>query len=72
MRPFEKLIPGVRPVPFGHIGDGNIHYNVSQPVGADKEAFLARWYEVNAVVARRRGEARRFDLGRARHRGDEA
>ena len=46
----EKLIPGVRPVPFGHIGDGNIHYNVSQPVGADKEAFLARWYEVNAVV----------------------
>ena len=46
----EKLIPGVRPVPFGHVGDGNIHYNVSQPVGADKEAFLARWYEVNAVV----------------------
>jgi FAD/FMN-containing dehydrogenase len=46
----EKLIPGVRPVPFGHIGDGNIHYNVSQPVDADKEAFLARWYEVNAVV----------------------
>jgi FAD/FMN-containing dehydrogenase len=46
----EKLIPGVRPVPFGHAGDGNIHYNVSQPVGADKEAFLARWYEINAVV----------------------
>jgi D-lactate dehydrogenase (cytochrome) len=46
----EKLIPGVRVVPFGHVGDGNIHYNVSQPIGADKEAFLARWYEVNAVV----------------------
>ena len=46
----DKLIPGSRPVPFGHLGDGNIHYNVSQPVGADKEAFLARWYEVNAVV----------------------
>ncbi|MGZ5855356.1 MAG: FAD-binding oxidoreductase, partial [Xanthobacteraceae bacterium] len=46
----EKLIPGIRPVPFGHLGDGNIHYNVSQPIGADKEAFLARWYEVNAVV----------------------
>jgi FAD/FMN-containing dehydrogenase len=46
----EKLIPGVRPVPFGHAGDGNIHYNVSQPVGADKQAFLARWYEINAVV----------------------
>jgi len=46
----EKLIPGARPVPFGHLGDGNIHYNVSQPLGADKEAFLARWHEVNAVV----------------------
>ena len=31
-----KLIPGARPVPFGHLGDGNIHFNVSQPVGADK------------------------------------
>jgi D-lactate dehydrogenase (cytochrome) len=46
----EKLIPGGRPVPFGHVGDGNIHYNVSQPVGADKEAFLARWYEINDAV----------------------
>jgi D-lactate dehydrogenase (cytochrome) len=45
-----KLIPGARPVPFGHLGDGNIHYNVSQPVGADKDAFLARWHEVNDVV----------------------
>jgi FAD/FMN-containing dehydrogenase len=45
-----KLIPGSRPLPFGHVGDGNIHYNVTQPVGADKEKFLARWDEVNAVV----------------------
>ncbi|WP_024508204.1 FAD-binding oxidoreductase [Bradyrhizobium sp. ARR65] len=45
-----KLIPGARPVPFGHLGDGNIHYNVSQPIGADTAAFLARWHEVNAVV----------------------
>jgi FAD/FMN-containing dehydrogenase len=44
------LIPGVRPVPFGHIGDGNIHFNFSQPVGADKHAFLQRWDEVNAAV----------------------
>ncbi|MFN3503284.1 MAG: FAD-binding oxidoreductase, partial [Allorhizobium sp.] len=35
---------------FGHLGDGNIHYNISQPVGADKAAFIARWREVNAVV----------------------
>ena len=46
----EALIPGCRPVPFGHLGDGNIHFNVSQPVGADKAAFLARWDEVNHVV----------------------
>lgn len=45
-----KLIPGSRPVPFGHLGDGNIHYNVSQPVGANTADFLARWHEVNAVV----------------------
>jgi D-lactate dehydrogenase (cytochrome) len=46
----EKLIPGARPVPFGHLGDGNIHYNVSQPVGADKAAFIARWHDMNEVV----------------------
>ena len=44
------LIPGVRPCPFGHMGDGNIHLNFSQPVDMDKQAFLARWDEVNAVV----------------------
>jgi FAD/FMN-containing dehydrogenase len=45
-----KLIPGSRPVPFGHLGDGNIHYNVSQPIGGDTADFMARWHEVNAVV----------------------
>jgi FAD/FMN-containing dehydrogenase len=44
------LIPDARPLPFGHLGDGNIHYNVSQPLGADKDAFLKRWGEVNEVV----------------------
>ncbi len=44
------LIPGARPLPFGHLGDGNIHYNVTQPEGADKAAYLKRWDEVNAVV----------------------
>jgi FAD/FMN-containing dehydrogenase len=46
----EAMVPGCRPVPFGHMGDGNIHFNVSQPVGADKAAFLARWQEMNAAV----------------------
>jgi FAD/FMN-containing dehydrogenase len=45
-----RLIPGARPVPFGHIGDGNIHYNVSQPPGADKAAFLALWEDIAAAV----------------------
>ena len=52
----EALVPGARPVPFGHLGDGNIHFNVSQPVGADRLAYLARWQEMNdcvhAVVAK--------------------
>ena len=45
-----KLIPGARPLPFGHVGDGNIHYNVTQPEGADKAQYLARWHEMNEVV----------------------
>ncbi len=44
------VVPGSRPVPFGHYGDGNIHFNISQPKGADKAAFLARWHEVTHVV----------------------
>jgi FAD/FMN-containing dehydrogenase len=46
----EKLVPGVRPVPFGHIGDGNIHFNFSVPMGGDNKAFLARWEDVNHAV----------------------
>jgi FAD/FMN-containing dehydrogenase len=44
------MAPGCRPVPFGHMGDGNVHFNVSQPVGADKAGFIARWSEMNAAV----------------------
>ena len=43
-------VPDARPCPFGHLGDGNLHYNISQPVGGDPAAFLARWEEVNTVV----------------------
>ena len=46
----EAFVPGSRPLPFGHLGDGNIHFNVSQPVGGDKQAFLDQWEAVNAVV----------------------
>lgn len=37
----EKLFPGIRPVPFGHMGDGNIHFNFSQPAGIDGKGFMA-------------------------------
>jgi D-lactate dehydrogenase (cytochrome) len=52
-------LPGIRPVPFGHVGDGNIHFNLTQPEGADSAAYLARWAEFNdivhAIVARLHG-----------------
>ena len=51
-RAVSLAIPGARLVPFGHVGDGNIHCNISQPIGADKGAFLARWDEINAIVYR--------------------
>jgi D-lactate dehydrogenase (cytochrome) len=42
--------PGVRMVTFGHLGDGNLHYNVTHPEGGDQAAFVARTEEVNRVV----------------------
>ena len=43
-------LPGIRPVPFGHVGDGNVHFNLSQPEGADRGEFLSRWGEFNRIV----------------------
>lgn len=54
----DRIVPGVRPVPFGHLGDGNIHFNFSQPEGADREAFMARWDDVTHAI-----EAIVLDLG---------
>ncbi len=50
LRVVEDIIPGARPVPFGHLGDGNVHFNISQPIGADRSAFLARWNEVSKEI----------------------
>jgi FAD/FMN-containing dehydrogenase len=53
------FMPAARVCAFGHLGDGNIHFNVSQPIGADKQAFLDQWSAMNevvhAVVARHAG-----------------
>jgi len=46
----QKVIEGVRPCPFGHMGDGNIHFNFSQPVGADPKAFMGRERAANEAV----------------------
>jgi FAD/FMN-containing dehydrogenase len=46
----EAALPGIRIVAFGHAGDGNIHFNLSQPIGADRAQYLARWEEFNRIV----------------------
>jgi D-lactate dehydrogenase (cytochrome) len=46
----EHFMPSIRPNAFGHVGDGNIHYNIHQPESADKAAFLARQAEINRIV----------------------
>ena len=46
----ESLIPGIRAFAYGHIGDGNIHLNLSQPRDMDGDAFFERWHEVTDIV----------------------
>jgi len=45
-----KMIAGARPLPFGHLGDGNLHYNISQPPDMAREAFMARAADVNRHI----------------------
>jgi D-lactate dehydrogenase (cytochrome) len=42
--------PGARPIPFGHVGDGNIHFNIAQPTGGDRAGFLAEQEPINHLV----------------------
>ncbi|MEE9347939.1 MAG: FAD-binding oxidoreductase [Robiginitomaculum sp.] len=42
--------PHCRPFTFGHMGDGNIHFNVTAPIGADRENFLKQWDIFQAAV----------------------
>jgi FAD/FMN-containing dehydrogenase len=46
----EALMPGIRAVPFGHVGDGNIHFNLQQPVDADPAWFLAQDHAIMDAV----------------------
>ncbi|KEG19910.1 FAD-binding oxidoreductase [Bartonella bacilliformis] len=43
----ENVALGARVVCFGHMGDGNLHYNVMQPIGAEPEDFLQLWSQMN-------------------------
>ncbi len=46
----EAWTPGARLVAFGHVGDGNLHYNVAQPIGADAEEFLKFGKELTGAI----------------------
>ena len=46
----EQVAPGARVVCFGHMGDGNLHYNISEPVGGDTAAFQALYGEMNEAI----------------------
>jgi len=46
----EKHFPGVRVVCFGHVGDGNLHYNLSMPSGAENPELIARSHDANRIV----------------------
>jgi len=50
MAAVEAAMPGLRPCPFGHVGDGNIHFNLTQPVGMDAKEYLGHWEEMNRIV----------------------
>ena len=45
-----RAFPGIRVVAFGHVGDGNLHYNLSKPDAQDNAAFIAAQPEVNRIV----------------------
>jgi len=46
----EAACPGIRATPFGHVGDGNIHFNLSQPEGVDTASYMDRWEEITHLV----------------------
>lgn len=49
-RRVEAFMPGVRVVSFGHVGDGNVHFNLTQPIGMDRDDYMSKWNEFNKIV----------------------
>lgn len=46
----RREIAGVHVVPFGHMGDGNIHFNLSQPDSEDRDTFIARTDHIEEII----------------------
>lgn len=46
----QKVDGDVRLVGFGHVGDGNLHYNLQAAEGSDGKAFMAKWERFNRAV----------------------
>jgi FAD/FMN-containing dehydrogenase len=46
----DIALPGVRYIVFGHLGDGNLHYNLSAPVGLTSSAFIEQTPRANRIV----------------------
>lgn len=46
----DDFMPDTRLCCFGHMGDGNMHFNVSQPTGMNKQAYLDQWHAMNRVI----------------------
>jgi FAD/FMN-containing dehydrogenase len=46
----NNFMPDARVMAFGHMGDGNIHFNVTQPAGMERQKYLDCWEQMNAVV----------------------
>ena len=66
-----QRFPGVRMVTFGHLGDGNLHYNVMPPAGTDEDRFFEQQVGDIRMRARSSDAILRLDLRRARHRAVE-
>lgn len=70
----EAICPGARPLPLGHFGDGNVHYNIAQPLGMDKARFLELWAPiadaVHGLVAEMEGSiSAEHGIGRMKREG---
>lgn len=46
----EAFMPGIRPYPFGHVGDGNLHYNITAPVGMESIDFERNAQTLHRIV----------------------